>query len=261
MRCKMKNKQVLVFIVITVVYLFASLAQADQIKIAVIDTGFNKAKYGDKVNLCDGMHKGFNGSKAFTDTHGHGTHIAGLIAKNAGENYCLVIANYYNRVNGKGNLLGTIKAFEFAIANNVDIINYSGGGIEPSDFEKAVVKKALDKGIIVVAAAGNNSSNLKYKTYYPAMYDKRIVVVGNLTKKGRRSPSSNYSGPVDLMVTGTQVRSLNGKMTGTSQSAAIVSGRIAKELYNRKVFEHNYEIFGNVSTDNYWFEYMNYTAR
>lgn len=227
---------------------------ADQVKIAVIDTGFDK-KYEKQVKLCKTGHKSFVGDNSTQDNHGHGTHIAGLIAKNSKVDYCLVIIKYFDPLHRGNNLLNTILAFEHAIAQDVDMINYSGGGIESSDVEKKVILKALNKNIVIVAAAGNEGKDFKDQTYYPAMYDKRIIVVGNLTKnnKGKviRAPSSNYGKEVDLQVFGTRVQSLNGPMTGTSQSTAIVTGRIAKHVKSYRATELIRKIEGK-GTDSYY---------
>ena len=250
---------VISFVVLIVAYTCGiSAAKANTIKIAVIDTGFNN-KYEDKVKLCNTGHRDFTGT-GLHDNHGHGTHISGLIAENAINNYCIMILKSYDPVDG-GSIANSTLAIEWAILQGADIINYSGGGLSANSREKKAVLKALDAGIIIVAAAGNEHANLSHTAYYPASYDKRIVVVGNLTKDGRRAPSSSFGGPTDLMVRGTNIRGINGTMTGTSQSTAIVTGRIAKQLYTRKVLLHNLEIFGPITTDNYFFEYYQYVAQ
>ena len=206
----------------------------DKIVIAVIDTGFD-SKYEKDVKLCKTGHKSFvTGDESIKDDHGHGTHIAGLIAQNIKVDYCVIIIKYYSpKAVAQDNLVNTIKSFKHAIDQNVDMINYSGGGINPDKREKLVIEKALDKDIIIVAAAGNEGLDFKDQTYYPAMYDKRIIVVGNLYTNDEdtveRHPTSNYGDEVDIQVFGTDIKSVNGKkMTGTSQSTAIVTGRLAK---------------------------------
>ena len=64
-----------------------------------------------------------------------------------------------------------------------------------------------------------------------------------------RTQSSNYGEQVDLQVFGTNIESVNGKMTGTSQSTAIVTGRIAKYVRSFRVTKElirmNYESSAN----------------
>ena len=59
--------------------------------------------------------------------------------------------------------MNLIDALRFAVEKNVDIINYSGGGPEPSMEELQILKQAEKKGILVVAAAGNEESDIDVK--------------------------------------------------------------------------------------------------
>ena len=219
--------------------------------VAVVDTGFdfdstwsglNQSVGLKKPKMCKQGHKDFT-DMGIKDLHGHGTHIAGLIAKYAGDsNYCLVALKYYNTEKEQIDHLGTsLKAFQRAIDLKVDIINYSGGGVEKSEYECALIKKALDMGIIVVAAAGNEASDINLSPYYPAMCDNRVRAIANVDEKGNYQHNSNFTNlvminPRELVKeNGTNVLSLspgNGTtyMTGTSQAAAIETGKIVKEL-------------------------------
>jgi subtilisin family serine protease len=213
------------------------------IKVAVIDTGFDFNSTWDKNStpiLCDAGHKSFSGDDQ--DNHGHGTHIAGLIHSNAGQaNYCLVILKYFDpRKLSADNLSNSNKAFKRAIDLKVNVINYSGGGSEKSEDECKLIKLALDNGIKVVAAAGNERSDLSKVPYYPAMCDSRVIIVTSKDTDNNRLPSSNYFTvkPKNLTVIaelGYNVYSTlpDGKygfMTGTSQATAIITGKLVKQL-------------------------------
>lgn len=236
-------------------FLGMSVAKADTIKVAVIDTGFDfssqwaftdkdslSVKYNlHKPTLCKTGHMDFAMDKTDVnyskDNHGHGTHVAGLIAKYAGKsNYCLLILKYYDpKAIAYNNLLNEVKALNYAIEKKVDIINYSGGGIERSETECKVIKKALDKGIIIVAAAGNEQSNLDKKPYYPAMCDDRVIMVANIDVKNRTIASSSNLNANTVAIGGVNSLSLLpgnqfGYLTGTSQSTAIVTGKLVQTL-------------------------------
>ncbi len=181
------------------------------------------------------------------------------------ENYCQIIIKYYDPHQGMwaDNLRQTIKSFKWAIEQKVDIINYSGGGTDFSQDEKQVIEEALSKGIKVVVAAGNEHCDLKgdcneyerdgdivlkdkkgkpilkkkrANTYYPALYDDRIYVVGNLVGPDRKIAStSNYGDAVKYWEIGTNVLSRlpnmsYGYMTGTSQATAIKTGKLVREM-------------------------------
>jgi len=215
-----------------------SISVKKPIVVAVIDTGLDVENFKDKVKLCKFGHKDFTGT-GLKDNHGHGTHISGLIDKNAGSaNYCQVILKFYDSSSLAQNaMINTEKAFRTAIDLKVDIINYSGGGKESSIREKALVQEALDKGITVVVAAGNDKCDMDSGcTYYPAMYDSRIIVVGNLSQERVPAKSSNYGSIVDEWEFGVDVKSycadgeFGCKMTGTSQATAIQSGKTIKSL-------------------------------
>jgi subtilisin family serine protease len=89
----------------------------------------------------------------------------------------------------------------------------------------------------VVAAAGNNKTNTDINSYYPANYGlKNIISVAATEKTGELVSFSNYgSKTVDIAAPGRNVFSTLpenkfGYMSGTSQSTAFVSGRLAAIL-------------------------------
>lgn len=214
------------------------------IVVAVIDTGIQ----GDHAFLKDNIHVvsgkpgpgnygvDFSGAKvtnAPADQHGHGTHVAGIVKSIFPEVKILALKYYNPKATGQANLDATIKALKFAVDNNVDVINYSGGGPEASVEELRVLKEAEKKGILVIAAAGNERSNIddKRHAYYPASYGlSNIITVGAHDDSLNIIPSSNYGkNSVDIAAPGHRIRSAipnngAGYMTGTSQATAFVSG-------------------------------------
>jgi subtilisin family serine protease len=204
------------------------------------------------------------------DHHGHGTHIAGLIHQafvgdmlgssldaswdnrekrnkvfkhlqygSERENYCLVILKYYDPTDPKSdNLKNTVKAFLWAAEIHVDVINYSGGGLDFSVPEHDAVEAAIDAGIVFVAAAGNEYSNSSKSHYYPGNYE-RVINVGSVDKHGKPLKSSNWGPLVTVWERGENIFSSlpnnrYGTMTGTSQATAIHAGKIARELWDEE---------------------------
>ncbi len=191
----------------------------------------------DDVHGCNFVDNNNN----LADHHGHGTHIAGAIGAEGGNGIgisgvapkvSLIIAKYYDPtalVNN--NLLNTVRAIRYCVAVGANIINYSGGGLEPSDKEREAVALARDKGILFVAAAGNERSNSDVKKYYPADYGlDNIISVTAVDRERNVLPSSNYGAhSVDIAAPGKNIYSTlpggnYGYLTGTSQATAIVTG-------------------------------------
>jgi thermitase len=192
-----------------------------------------------------------------SDNHGHGTHIAGIIGghptpgeatpfSGVAPKSNLMILKYYDpRVSGSNNLRSTIQAIKYAIRMHAQIINYSGGGVEYSQEEHDAVEEAGKKGILFVAAAGNEKSNSdeRGKHYYPADYGlANIISVTAVNKEDTAVlASSNYgTHTVDLAAPGEGIKSTLpggslGYMTGTSQATAFVTA--VAEL----VMSHNHD--------------------
>ena len=235
---------------------------AKTLTIAVIDSGIDAAI----PKLCKFGHKSFVASRPnpLQDEHGHGTHIAGLISAYAGKgDYCVVSIKYWDpNASGQENLANMVKSVEYATNIGVNFINISGGGPEFNESEFVAIRRAIGQHIKIVVAAGNERSNLdKECNYYPACYDERIVMVGNLQKIDKdyvvlgsfwrtlttvneststerrdteRSPGSNYGKRVTRWEIGTDVESTlpdgkRGTMTGTSQATAIATGKLVRE--------------------------------
>lgn len=212
--------------------------------VAVVDTGiqFDHPFLKDNIYVVGGKASKNNYGVDFSfktktatpnDTHGHGTHVSGIIKSIFPEVKILALKYYNPQASGQANLDATIRCLEYAVDMNVDIINYSGGGPEPSIEELRVLKKAEKKGILVIAAAGNERSNidLRKNAYYPASYGlSNIITVGAHDKNVKLIPSSNYGKySVDIAAPGHRIKSAvprsgAGYMTGTSQATAFVTG-------------------------------------
>lgn len=175
-----------------------------------------------------------------TDTHGHGTHISGIILAVSNFQAKILPVKFYSDHNsGIVNLRNSIKALNYAIDNGARIINYSGGGPEFSYDELAVLRRAEAKGILVVAAAGNEgqSIDLDDNKYYPASYGlSNIIVVGSYRLNGTKARSSNFgANSVNVGAPGEDIYSTlpggqMGYMSGTSQATAVVTGIAAMML-------------------------------
>lgn len=234
----------------------------DKVIIAVVDSGLdlnhpeiqqslwvneheipNNSIDDDKNGFVDDIHGwDFVTNKPINkDPNGHGTHIAGIISGKGikkgfkrGIAYgakIMAIRYYAAGQDGESNLIASIRAFDYAIENGANIINYSGGGPKPDPRERDIIEKAFKKNILVIAAAGNFGKNLiNNEGFYPASYpfDNIISVAAN-DRTGKLITPSNYGiKDVDLSALGKEVfsilpGSLYGRMSGTSQATAQVT--------------------------------------
>lgn len=230
--------------------------------VAVIDTGLDANHPDIRPNLWkspgslsqpgSGSVYGWdfvNRSSNPIDLHGHGTHIAGIIGAVANPKsgtsgvspsvQIMPVRYYSETAPGSVNLANTIKALHYAIDNGARIINYSGGGPEYSEEEFQAMKKAEEHGVLIVAAAGNEHHNtdLEEFRYYPAAYAlkglRNIITVASIDSENRILSSSNWGmRSVDVAAPGEGILSTipggrYGRMTGTSQATAFVSGTAA----------------------------------
>lgn len=209
------------------------------LKIAVLDSGFTRSELSKDLPLCKTGHKDFT-TTGLGDNHGHGTHITNIIYNRIrGLQYCFIIIKWYDPNTPHYFIQNSsYRAFEYLNSIDVDVINYSGGGIGSDIREKKEIWKLLRKSVKVFVAAGNESDDLDKKcNYYPACYHLHgLRVVGNLDTNGTRWKSSNYGKVVTDWRIGVDIAADMGKgyeryLSGTSQACAIAT---AKEI-NRMV--------------------------
>lgn len=177
------------------------------------------------------------------DTHGHGSHISGIIGASAANGVGLsgvcprvrVMALKYYDSSGAGfnNLQNTVKAFQYANKMGAHIINYSGGGSEAAASERLALEDSKSKGILIVAAAGNDGRSNDVIPYFPASYPlDNILSVASINRNDQLLPSSNFGKIVHVAAPGLSVLSTlpggrYGMMSGTSQATAFVTGAAA----------------------------------
>jgi subtilisin family serine protease len=222
-----------------------------KIIVAVIDTGIDATHPDLKDNVCRDSRGRYGYDFVLNkanpvDLHGHGSHVAGIIGatakNNAGAmgvapNICLMAVRYYSdTATGAQNLANTVKAINYAVDHGAKVINYSGGGAEFSMQEMQAIKRAEAKGVVFVAAAGNEYQDTDQtgNAYFPAAYGlSNIIAVAATNIHNQILPSSNWGRKhVHVAAPGEQIYSTlphgkYGYLTGTSQATAFVSGLAA----------------------------------
>lgn len=187
----------------------------------------------------------------------HGTIIAGLVGA-AGDNAKNGIGlNWKVKImplraiasDGSGSYEQVVKAVHYAIENNVDVISLSFVGTSDDVYLKQILREAYDKGIVVVAAAGNDqrsgNGNLSTARHYPVCMDgdsveNWIIGVSAVDENDRLSKFANYGNCVDLVAPGQNIFSteryapvygynteFGGPWQGTSFAVPLVAGAAA----------------------------------
>lgn len=167
------------------------------------------------------------------DDNLHGTHVAGILGAVGNDENGVAGVAWSVRLmalkafdeRGSGTLDHTLASVAYAVENGADILNASWGTTTRSRALDEVVAEAVQRGVVVVAAAGNNGSEAPF---YPAAVPEALAVGATDAKDG--SPAfSNYGRFVDLVAPGEAIQSTAPNahwtlLSGTSMAAPHVSG-------------------------------------
>ena len=179
-----------------------------------------------------------NGDGNPLDDDGHGTHTAGTIG--AEGNNSLGVVGVSQKVSlmavkflgqNRGTTVDAINAIYYAVDNGADILSNSWGGGGYSNALKEAIEYANSRGVLFIAAAGNDANNNDQYPTYPASYNvENVISVANTDRRDGRAYRSNYGRTtVDLGAPGTDILSTlpgntYGSLSGTSMAAPHVSG-------------------------------------
>eukprot|EP00762_Andalucia_godoyi_P004848 ANDGO_07215.mRNA.1 Minor extracellular protease Epr len=224
---------------------FATLIDGDGegITVGIVDSGCDLHQFQD-VNSSPGTISGksFVNDAWFIDVVGHGTHVAGIIWQVAPK--CnLLIAQTLDR-HGEGPLHATAKAIDWCVKGNAKIINLSLGASEYNHALTKAINRAVNKGVIIVAAASNDGNGLHNAVSYPARLG-NVLSVGSCGEKGQASSFCSVGREVDFLLPGEDILSYKsvtkeadcGQMiehSGTSMATPFLSGIIACILCKKR---------------------------
>lgn len=213
------------------------VTKGEGITVAVIDSGVDD----ENPDLLGQVLKGKDFASntpgdQHTDSSGHGTGVAGLIAgtgESGGGDGAFGLAPGAKILPIRVSLNAAIfpKAIRYAVDAGAKVINISmaGGGSAAWDQESEAVKYALDKGALVFAGVGNDGdSSLAYPAATPG-----VVGVGAVGQDLRKTAESQYGPQVDLAAPGVDMvhacRAKTGLCNshGTSAATALASASAA----------------------------------
>jgi subtilisin family serine protease len=182
------------------------------------------------------------------DTHSHGTHVSGTIG--AKQNNGIGIAGLASNVrimgirtvpnNGDESDVDVAEAFIYAAKNGAKIINCSFG--KSKNEGKKLIPDTLkyiadNYGVLVIAAAGNDSSDNDRNPTYPASFDNdNLLIIASTSSNGKLSYFSNFGkNTVDVAAPGSNIFSTTPgnkyeSMSGTSMATPTTVGLTAEVL-------------------------------
>jgi hypothetical protein len=137
-------------------------------------------------------------------------------------------------VGATGTTDGAIAAgVRHAVAVGASVIVICLAGAEPLPRTRRAIADAGARGVVVVAAAGNDGVDIDVAPSFPGGYDApNLVTVAAADGDGRLLPSSNRGRVVDAVVPAAAVPTCNAtgapiRAGGTSAAAAVMAGRLA----------------------------------
>ncbi|MEA3272526.1 MAG: S8 family peptidase [Patescibacteria group bacterium] len=216
------------------------------VNVAVIDTGIDN----NHPDLVGNLQGGVNfvsknprkpaDSNKWDDDNGHGTHVAGIIAAVDNSEGVVGVAPEANlwavKVldrNGSGYISDVIAGINWAIANEMDVINMSLGSSSDVLSLHEAVDVAYTAGVVVVAATGNSGdgNGSTNEVNYPAKYDS-VIAVGAIASDDSTPSWSSEGAEVELAAPGVDIKSTwkdggYNTISGTSMASPHVAGTVA----------------------------------
>jgi len=206
--------------------------------VAVIDSGS-----GPHPDLAENLLTGhsFNGSVESQDgtdidVSGHGSHVAGIIAAAANNGIggsgvaprAKILPIQVLDQAGQGDARDVAAGVRYAADNGAKVINLSLGGTTESPSLTQAIQYANDKGVLVVAAAGNGGVLDRPK--WPASLDLTLAVTA-VDQSNSATPFDQRGDYIDIAAPGSNIVSTAKgdyvSLSGTSMAAGFAAGAAA----------------------------------
>lgn len=211
---------------------------AKPITIAVVDTGVD-FKHPD---LTGKLLQGANLLRPGTppqDDNGHGTNVSGVITANVNNDKGIAGIAWNTKIlpvkaleaDGTGGEAKLGEGIRYAVNQGAKIVVLSLGLNKYSPFMSDIVNYAEEKGVLIVAASGNEGTTVKYPAAYPT-----VMAVGGVTSDLKPDPGSNRGPEMDIVAPWTVfTTALGGNYEykdGTSMAAPQVAA-VAALAWNK----------------------------
>jgi subtilisin family serine protease len=179
----------------------------------------------DPTDRPDGLDN--DGDGVADEAWGHGTHVAGIVARLAPDARLLIVRVL--DAEGRGDVMGVASGIEWAAAHGARVINLSLGMLSKSAAIAYQIAEADARGTVCVASAGNWGAEEPEE--YPAR-DSHVLAVAAVDALGLAAPWTSFGDFVAVSGPGVAVRSayVHGSYalwSGTSMAAPFLSGTAA----------------------------------
>ncbi|HVP92096.1 MAG TPA: S8 family peptidase [Terriglobales bacterium] len=174
--------------------------------IAFLDTGVDMSHVELKNKVVSAGRDFVNGDMDATDDNWHGTWTAGIAAAETNNDEgiagvawgCMVLPVKVLDADGNGYYDELIDGLTWAADNGAKVVNLSLGGDVDDPALEAACKYAYDKGVVIVAAAGNDGTSVSY----PAAYDSYVLAVAATDATDVHASFSNPGPQIDVAAPG-----------------------------------------------------------
>jgi type VII secretion-associated serine protease mycosin len=221
------------------------LSRGAGVLVAVIDSGVSPNHRALNGRLVPGLDMLAPNTQGFCDEHGHGTLVAGIIAGNFSSSSAFYgiapsarilpirVLRDQQKSFDQDNPQRIANAIRWAVDHGAEVVNLSLVTPRTAELD-AAVQYALDKDVVLVAAAGNEgATQQRNEPAYPAAYPGVIAVAG-IDENGAHVQTSTPGDYVDIAAPGKNIvgPAANGggfvsAPEGTSFAAAYVTGVVA----------------------------------
>lgn len=175
-----------------------------EVKVAVIDSGINTDNKYLKNRYTNDGYNFLDNNTDISDSEFHGTMVSGVIADCTSSNV-KVLPLKVNGASGRGNMKNVAKAIHYAVEHNADVINLSLSSEDPNHtitILDEAIEEAVSKGVVVVAAAGNQGGDTADR--YPANKD-NVLTITSVDSSDKIAENANTGADVDFALPGVLV--------------------------------------------------------
>lgn len=181
---------------------------SEEVIVAVIDTGVHFQHEDLKNKLVPGYNFVHDNNNP-QDDEGHGTMVASIIAAESNNGIGIAGVAWNARImpikalnaDGVGSYVTIALAIRYAADQGARIVNLSLGGPVDSFILRDACQYAVQRGLLLVAATGNDAGQVRY----PAAYNELVLAVGASDANDQLATFSNFGPQVDLVAPGVYI--------------------------------------------------------